>query len=145
MSVPDPVGPEAVQSGAIQEPLPGLPDPVEEQVLAAYGKAVSGEELPADPFDRLDHEYYKQAIRLRKIYGFSLIIAMGVVLLVADGIFVGYSIAYNFKDPTPAIQVWLGATVVQVVGVVAIVTRSLFPSGTRFRDRPKESRQRQTD
>lgn len=33
----------------------------------------------------------------------------------------------HWQVPTAAIQAWLAATVVQVIGIVLVITRSLFP------------------
>jgi hypothetical protein len=53
----------------------------------------------------------------------------------ADAVFIAYaSIGVNWKIPTPAILGWLAATVVQVIGVVLVITRSLFPTGRRPSD-----------
>jgi hypothetical protein len=52
--------------------------------------------------------------------------------VIADAVFVVFAWAGRSWDLTPGlIEVWLAATVVQVVGVVAIVTRHLFPSSDR--------------
>lgn len=49
--------------------------------------------------------------------------------MVADVVFVAFAWAGQGWDLTPGVaEVWLAATVAQVVGVVAIVTRHLFPN-----------------
>jgi len=49
-------------------------------------------------------------------------------LLVADAVFVAIAWVGRSWDLTPGMtEVWLAATVIQVVGGVAIVTRHLFP------------------
>lgn len=54
---------------------------------------------------------------------------LGAQSLVADAVFVAFAWAGRRWDlPPGVIEVWLAATVVQIVGVVAIVTRHLFPS-----------------
>jgi hypothetical protein len=59
--------------------------------------------------------------------------SLGAQLFVADAIFVVFAWAGSGWDLTPGVmEVWLVATVVQVVGVAAVVTRHLFPN----RDRP---------
>jgi hypothetical protein len=46
----------------------------------------------------------------------------------ADVVFVVYAaIGVHWKLPVAAIQAWLAATVVQVIGLVVIITQSLFP------------------
>jgi hypothetical protein len=48
---------------------------------------------------------------------------------VADAVFVAFAWAGKHWDlPPDVIEVWLVATVVRVVGVVAIVSRHLFPN-----------------
>jgi hypothetical protein len=53
---------------------------------------------------------------------------MAAQILIADGAFYLYGHAYHWKVPVGAMQVWLGATVVQVIGVVVVIARSLFPN-----------------
>lgn len=54
--------------------------------------------------------------------------SLAVQLLVADGVFVVYAWAGKHWNLEPVvINIWLGATVVQVVGIVLVVTRHLFP------------------
>ena len=49
--------------------------------------------------------------------------------MIADAVFVVFAWAgRGWELPPGVIEVWLAATVVQVVGVVAIVTRHLFPN-----------------
>ncbi len=59
--------------------------------------------------------------------------AMVIQIIIADVAFYiyGYEHVENghfWAIPAGAIQVWLGATVVQVIGVVLVIARSLFPS-----------------
>lgn len=54
---------------------------------------------------------------------------LGAQFVVADAVFVIFAWAGRKWDlPPGVIEVWLAATVVQVVGVVAVVTRHLFPN-----------------
>lgn len=70
----------------------------------------------------------EQEHRLRQKYADGIIWLLGVQLLAADAVFVAFAWAGRGWDlPPGVIEVWLAATVVQVVGVVAIVTRHLFP------------------
>jgi len=47
----------------------------------------------------------------------------------ADVVFVVYAArGVHWKIPTAAIDAWLAATVVQVIGIVLVITRSLFPT-----------------
>jgi hypothetical protein len=66
---------------------------------------------------------------LRQRYANWIIGILAVQLLVADGVFVAFAWVGKDWALTPGvIEVWLGATVVQVVGIVLIVTRHLFPN-----------------
>ena len=73
--------------------------------------------------------FAEQEHGLRQRYADWIIWLLGVQLLGADLIFVVYAWAGRGWELSPGvIEVWLGATVVQVVGVVTVVTRHLFPS-----------------
>jgi hypothetical protein len=57
---------------------------------------------------------------------------LGAQLAIADIVFVVYAWAgKNWELDSSVIDIWLGATVVQVVGVVLVVTRHLFPQRDR--------------
>ena len=80
----------------------------------------------------LRRRFAEQEHGLRQRYGDWIMWMLGVQLLVADAIFVDFAWAGRGWDLAPGvIEVWLAATVVQVVGVVAIVTRHLFPESGR--------------
>jgi hypothetical protein len=66
-----------------------------------------------------------------KVYAYGAIGMMFLGILIADYVFYRYGEEHvvnkhDWQIPVGAIQVWLGATVVQVVGVVLVVARSLF-------------------
>jgi hypothetical protein len=74
-------------------------------------------------------QFAKQEHGLRQRYGEWILRILGVQLLVADAIFVAFAwIGVGWDLPAGVVEVWLVATVVQVVGVVAVVTRHLFPN-----------------
>lgn len=68
-------------------------------------------------------------------YNLGTIVGYGAVALtvlqvgVADYVFIKYALKFHWKVPQGAMQAWLAATVIQVVGIVLVITRSLFPSG----------------
>jgi hypothetical protein len=113
----------------------------------AIGRAEIGEadetapkpDLP-DELKNLDEQERAQGISLRGLfaeqehglrqkYADWIIWLLGVQFVIADAVFVAFAWAGKRWDlPPGVIEVWLAATVVQVVGVVAIVTRHLFPS-----------------
>lgn len=71
-------------------------------------------------------------LRLQKIVGFGAFGIMVVQLVVADAVFVVYASSKGWgKIPEGVMQVWLAATVVQVIGVVIVIARSVFPVGGR--------------
>jgi hypothetical protein len=73
--------------------------------------------------------FAEQEHGLRQKYADWIIWLLGAQFVVADGVFVAFAWAGQGWDlPPGVIEVWLAATVVQVVGVVAVVTRHLFPN-----------------
>lgn len=76
--------------------------------------------------------FAEQEHGLRQSYGDSLRWLLGAQFLVADAVFVAFAwVGQRWVVPPGVIEVWLAATVVQVVGSVAIVTRHLFPNRDR--------------
>lgn len=87
-----------------------------------------------DPYDpkRLQGEDHRQDIKLKKTYARWLLILVGLQLFVADAVFVAYAWAGEHWHLDPGvIQVWLAATLVELVGVVTVITRYLFPRRDR--------------
>jgi hypothetical protein len=96
--------------------------------LVRSGEAEPVDSLPLSAAAALDKQDKKQDIDLRRKYGNVLLWMMGVQLVVANGVFIAYAWAgasWNVKEGV--MQVWLAATVIQVIGVVTVVTRNLFP------------------
>ena len=49
-------------------------------------------------------------------------------LIVVNAVFLLYAaLGYDWAPPAGVVQVWLAATFVQVVSVVVVIARSLFP------------------
>jgi len=87
-----------------------------------------GAAKPADPMNDEKLANSQSDRELKREYAKNLYKVMIGQVVVADCIFVGYAYFGRDWDVQPAVmQFWLGATVVQVVGIVAIITRSLFP------------------
>lgn len=83
-----------------------------------------------DPFEKLRHRAQGLDIELRKRYAEWVLYGVAAQLLIADLAFFLYAgLGVHWRIATAAIDVWLGATIVQVVGIVGIVTRYLFPRG----------------
>ncbi|MGO9319189.1 MAG: hypothetical protein ACLQBY_00020 [Solirubrobacteraceae bacterium] len=103
----------------------------------AQGKPAD-EETPAE-FQYIDQKWRiaelkilqahaDQDIALREKYATWLLRILAAELVVVNVIFVVYAWAgRGWNLPEGVIQIWLGATFVQIVGVVAVVTRYLFP------------------
>jgi hypothetical protein len=73
--------------------------------------------------------FAEQEHGLRQMYADWILWLLGAQFVIADAVFVTVAWAGKGWNLTPGvIEVWLAATVVQVVGVVAIVTRHLFPA-----------------
>jgi len=78
---------------------------------------------------KLRRLFAEQEHALRQKYADWIIWLLGAQFVVADGVFVAFAWAgMGWEVPSGVIEVWLAATVVQVVGVVAVVTRHLFPN-----------------
>lgn len=78
---------------------------------------------------RLDNKRASDRISFRKVYAYALLGVMAGQLVIADAVFVIYGYANHWRVPVSAIQVWLAATVVEVIGVVLVIVKSLFPPG----------------
>jgi hypothetical protein len=93
-----------------------------------------------DPHDHaalqgLDHW---QDIQLKKSYAMSLLRLVAVQLFVADAVFIVYAWAGAHWELNPGVvQFWLGATIVELIGVALVVTQYLFPK--RDKDESKDS------
>jgi glutathione S-transferase len=73
--------------------------------------------------------FAEQEHGLRQKYADWILWLLGAQFVVADAVFVAFAWAGQGWDlPSGVVEVWLAATVVQVVGVVAVVTRHLFPA-----------------
>jgi hypothetical protein len=107
--------------------------------FVGVAKASPSDELP-DDLKHLEERERAQGLKLRRLfaeqehglrqrYADWILWLLGVQFVVADAVFVVFAWAgRGWELPPGVIEVWLAATVVQVVGVVAIVTRHLFPN-----------------
>jgi hypothetical protein len=106
-----PLAEEDRRSVAIPEELQHLPEREQAQGLA------------------LQRMFAEQEHELRQSYADWIIRVLGVQLLVADLVFIVFAwVGKDWQLSSGVIEVWLAATVVQVIAVVAIVTRHLFPN-----------------
>lgn len=82
------------------------------------------------PNSALVDREHAQRIRLRGWYAVSVLIVLGAQLAAADVLVYLYAArGVHWHVSTSVLQAWLAATVIEVVGVVLVVTKSLFPSG----------------
>lgn len=62
----------------------------------------------------------------------SLLRLVAAQLFVADAVFIVYAWAGRSWDLDPGVvQFWLGATIVELIGVALVVTQYLFPKRDR--------------
>jgi len=93
---------------------------------AGRGEAAELQELGPERAAAVEDQL--QETELKRTYARTLLRLMFGQLIVANGVFIAYAwVGKDWDLETPVINVWLAATVVQVVGVVLVVTRSLFP------------------
>lgn len=85
-------------------------------------------ELPPERIERLEGDNLEQLIKLKRFYGIAILIMMAVQLIVVNAGFGLYAaIGYDWAPPDRVVQIWLLATFVQIVSVVVVITKSLFP------------------
>lgn len=71
-------------------------------------------------------------IRLKGPWAYALLGMMAVQVLIADIVFILYAwLGEDWDLPPGVIEIWLAATVVQLIGLVYVVTGSLFPDRSR--------------
>jgi len=76
----------------------------------------------------LKQMFAEQEYELRRTYAKRILLLLLAQFLIADGVFVAFAWAGEDWRLSPAVvDVWLAATAVQVVGIVLVVTRNLFP------------------
>lgn len=88
--------------------------------------------LPPSRKETLEGDDLEQSIKLKRFYGLGILLLMGLQLIVVNAVFVIYAESgYHWHPPQGVVQVWLTATFVQIVSVVVVITRSLFPGEKR--------------
>lgn len=107
---------ESVQSGAARE-FPSLPEHLRHLTERERHQALELKRV----FAQLEHD-------LREQYATWILKILGGQLVVTDVVFLAFAWAgENWDLSAGVIEVWLAATVVQIVGIVLVVTRHLFP------------------
>jgi hypothetical protein len=120
-SQPDPA-PEEVRT----EPSPEEREQVAQ--AARSGAGMSIDELRPDDAEAIAGVDAIQDIELKRWYAQGLFILLTAQLFVTNGVFVAYAWAGRGWDVQPDVmKAWLAATVVELIGIVAVVTRYLFP------------------
>lgn len=85
-------------------------------------------QLPPSRKEELEGDDLEQLIRLKRFYGRWILVMMGAQLVVVNAGFLLYGwLGYAWAPPDGVVQVWLTATFVQIVSVVVVITKSLFP------------------
>jgi uncharacterized membrane protein len=107
---------EVLQAEAGSE-IAGLPEDL--QFLAERNQAQEIE---------LKRRFAEQEYELRRAYARRILVLLFAQFVIADAVFIAFAWAgEQWHLSTAVIDVWLAATVVQVVGIVMVVTRNLFP------------------
>jgi hypothetical protein len=86
-----------------------------------------------EDFDPHDHAAIhgfdlRQDVQLKRRYAMWSLVLVAAQLLVADLVFVAYAWAgEGWELSAGVIEVWLAATLVELIGVALVITRYLFP------------------
>ena len=79
-------------------------------------------------FEGLRRQKRKNEVDLHRRVGNGALLLMVAQLLIADAAFYLYGFENGWHIPTAAITAWLAATVIQIVGVVLVIAKNLFPA-----------------
>lgn len=102
----------------------------------AEGKAVARGAIDEGvPQEVLDPEVvkrdYEQDIELKKTYAAWLLRVMTIQIALADAGFFLYGFANSWDIEPIVMEFWLSSAVVQVIGIVYVIARYLFPRRDR--------------
>jgi hypothetical protein len=111
------------------------PDPQPEPTVSgAVEELVAKANPPPAPKDKLEEDRRKAAterlrvsVRLAELIGYGALIAVVVQVVLADVAFFVYGFENDWKIPAAAITAWLAAIVIQVIGVVLVIAKDIFP------------------
>lgn len=106
----------------------GSATPESDKLLA--GK--KSEEFPAR--EEIKKKRDLEDLKLKRRVGNGALGVMLLQILIADVVFVIYGFGNDWHIPGTAVVGWLSATVVEVIGVVVVITNYLFPGGGAFKD-----------
>jgi hypothetical protein len=83
---------------------------------------------PAKFEDGLSRRKRQNEVKLHSRVGNGALALMVAQLFIADTAFYIYGFKNGWNIPTAAITTWLAATVIQIVGVVLVIAKNLFPA-----------------
>lgn len=112
------------------EPTPAVPaEPTQAQLEEVRNALPAAAEVTdLRPFYAEEKSERILDMGLKKIYAFVLLGLLGFQIIVVDGVLTLYAWkGVHFKVDPVVIDIWLGATVIEVIGVVLVVTQHLFP------------------
>ena len=102
-----------------------------------------GAETTQKRFERLEgdrrealNERVKDENKLRNELGNALLLMVGVQLGVSD-LFLGFFMWHNVHSDTVMLA-WLSSCVVEIIGIVLVITRSIFPKKNQYVDEETE-------
>ncbi len=108
---------------AAKDALPGI---VEQQALQIAAQASEPEGL--DKLSRGEELRYKTSTRrFRGLYAGTLLFLLALQLTATNGIFLAVGRGLLEYDPV-TLRIFVGATVTQVVALVLVIVRHLFPN-----------------
>jgi hypothetical protein len=97
-----------------------------EEVRKALEDSSTVEALP--PFFEQQRKEREQDIVLKRFYAIGLLALLAVQIFVVDGVLFMYAwkgVAWRVEPLV--VDIWVGATVVEVIAIVLVVTHHLFP------------------
>jgi hypothetical protein len=100
----------------------------EETALVLEEVVDEGASTPIESLDELQRRDKAQDIELKRTVATWTLRAVFTELIIANGVFISYCLGNHWRIPTSAIDIWLGATVVQIVGVLLVIVKYLFPT-----------------
>lgn len=141
--MPDDSGQQPTGSAGLPqrpESLPPLPTASEELARVDL-RPTPLYDLGADHRERLheaavkERETHAEQVdddrKLRRMIAGRVFWAISVQVATADFAFLTYGFWNGWEIPGSTISAWLGATVVQVIAVGVVITRSLFPTSPK--------------
>lgn len=96
-------------------------------LLASSKRTRAPEESPDVRRDKASAADAELDVKLKKLVARIALGAMAAQILIADVVFVIWGSTNGWAIDTAAISSWLGATVIEVIGVVFVITSYLFP------------------